>query len=80
MRNFTNGSLVFRIWRSDGGGEVIGGEVIAKFAYMTDAKLFAESYVKRADRSDDWFLLAVCEYECDVQTFTPSKAEGRSNA
>lgn len=66
MKNFTNGSLVFRIWRFDG-----SGEVLAKFQYFKDAERFCESYVKSVDLSKDWFLLAVCDAECIVRSFLP---------
>lgn len=66
MRNFTNGALVFKIWRSDG-----SGEVIAKFQYMLHAKDWAKFYTSNADKSNDWFLTVVCESECEVQTYLP---------
>ncbi len=66
MANFINGSLVFRVWRVDG-----SGEVLAKFRYMNDAKTFALAHVSTCDRTDDWFLLAICEHDCEVQTYLP---------
>lgn len=36
-QRFTNGSWVFRIWHSDG-----SGEVLAEFQYFDDAKKWAE--------------------------------------
>ena len=66
MKNFTNGALVFKIWRGDG-----SGEVLAKFQYMQDAKRWAEFYTQNADKSNSWFLTAVCESECEVATYLP---------
>ena len=66
MKNFTNGSLVFRIWRFDG-----SGEVLAKFQYIGDAKIFAKAYVDQSDKSKEWFLLVVCDADCEVQTYVP---------
>ena len=69
-RNFTNGSLVMRLWNFDG-----TGEVIAKFQYFGDAKDFA-AMKARADaeqeKCDDWFYVAVCDDQCDMQAFKPS--------
>lgn len=66
MRNFTNGTLVFKIWRADG-----SGEVVAKFQYLTHAKDWAKHYTENADKSNDWFYVVVCEYECEVATYLP---------
>ncbi len=63
MRNFVNGALVFKIWRRDG-----SGEVIAKFQYTMHAKHWAEFYASGCDKSNEWFLVVVCESECEVQT------------
>jgi hypothetical protein len=77
MKNFTNGSLVLRVWRFDG-----ESELIAKFAYYDHAKSFAESMFnqdteRKADLSS-YFYLAVCEYECEAKAFG-TKAEGRTS-
>lgn len=64
-RNFTNGSLVLRVWRFDGGSELLG-----KFQYFSDAKMFAAAKMaSEADRTKDYFFLAVCDYECEAVAF-----------
>lgn len=67
-KNFTNGSLVMRVWRFDGSVELIG-----KFQYFDDAKAFAHMALERdvtrkADLSQ-WFYLAVCDNECEAQAY-----------
>ena len=69
-RNFTSGSLVMRLWNFDG-----TGEVIAKFQYFDDAKDFAAMKARadaKQEKCDDWFYVAVCDDECDMQAFKPS--------
>lgn len=73
MTNFTNGALVFRIWRFDG-----SGEVIAKFQYMSDAEAFAQGKAtedagRRPVDAAQWFYLVACESECRVKAFEPIK-------
>ena len=74
MTNFDNGALVFRLWRQDGSGEIVG-----KFAYMNDAKTFAAACMRRDealatdDAFRDYFYLAVCECMNEVQAY-PSEA------
>lgn len=75
--NFTNGSLVLRLWRFDGGTEMMG-----KFAYYDDAKLFAKILMDRdLERSDGtpkaYFYLAVCDYECSAKAFGAKIVEGQ---
>ena len=77
MKNFTNGSLVFRVWGFDG-----GGEIIAKFQYYPDARAFAEMLATndrehRPEDSKKWFYLAVCDNENDMRAYFPIKPEGR---
>ena len=71
---FPNGSLVLRVWRFDGTSELIG-----KFQYFDDAKLFAASLFERdKERGADlknWFYLAACDAECEVKAFG-TKLEG----
>jgi hypothetical protein len=74
--NFHNGALVMRIWRFDG-----GSELLAKFAYYDHAKEFARLMVKRdeergANVDDRWFFLAVCEAENQSQAFSHGKPDG----
>lgn len=68
-KNFTNGSLVMRLWRFDG-----TGEVVAKTQYWDHAKVFAEAMVAQdrergANKDGQWFYLAVCDSECEVKAF-----------
>lgn len=75
--NFTNGALVFRIWRFDGGCELIG-----KFQYRQDAEEFARFYVeqdgkKGANKDGSYFYLVACEYECFAKAFGVSKDSAR---
>lgn len=74
--NFTNGSLVFRIWRFDGGCDLLG-----KFQYRSDAEAFAQMCMDRdtgsgANKSNDYFYLAVCESEIFAKAFG-AKVENR---
>ncbi|RWK39284.1 hypothetical protein [Mesorhizobium sp.] len=67
--NFTNGSLVFRIWRFDG-----GTEVLAKTQYWDQATLLCEALLKRdkdrgSNSDQSYFYLAVCENEVKAQAF-----------
>lgn len=70
-KNFPSGSLVMRVWRFDGGTELIG-----KFAYFDHAKKFAGSMFDEdmelgritVDKPD-WFYLAVCDDECSAKAF-----------
>lgn len=73
--NFTNGSLVLRIWRFDG-----SSELTAKFQYLSDAVLFCEAKVAQeaergANKDRSWFYLAVCEDECKAQAFDVKEAK-----
>lgn len=75
--NFTNGSLVLRLWRFGGSSEVVG-----KFQYWGDAVRFckaslADDAARGANKDRSWFYLAVCDYECKAQAFDPidEKAE-----
>lgn len=73
MKNFTNGSLVFRLWSFDG-----SGETVAKFQYFSDAKTFAEAKAsedreKQPDHAKGYFYLAVCEAENEMKAFFPIK-------
>lgn len=67
--NFTNGSMVMKIWRFDG-----TSEIIAKFQYLSDAEFFAQKKLE-ADQSDgrntdrSWFYLVICDYECKAKAF-----------
>jgi hypothetical protein len=79
VKNFTNGAIVFRLWRFDG-----SGEVLAKFQYMSDATDFAkmkanEDAEKRPKDSEGWFYLAACEAENEARAFSPKlpSEEGR---
>lgn len=69
--NFTNGSLVMRVWRFDG-----GGEILAKFQYFGDAVSFAEMKLEQdkereANKDCSYFYMAVCDYECKTQAVIP---------
>ncbi|MBD9456018.1 hypothetical protein IB244_31650 [Rhizobium sp. RHZ02] len=69
MKNFTNGALVMMIWRFDG-----SSEIVAKFQYMRDAKMFCEAKIaddaqRGANKDGSWFYLAVCESECEAQAY-----------
>lgn len=69
--NFTNGSLVMRIWRFDGGVELLG-----KFQYFQDAVNFGEMKLKHdeergANKDFSYFFLAVCDSECEAQAIIP---------
>lgn len=73
MKNFANGSLVFRIWHFDG-----SGEVLAKFQYFSDAKAFAERRAAEETREDiSVFYLAACEAECEVASYFPKHLSKR---
>lgn len=74
MNNFTNGALVFRIWRFDG-----TSEIISKHQYTGDAEDFArmkaaDDAEKRPDDAGRWFYLVACEHECRARAFEPIKA------
>ncbi len=74
--NFTNGSLVFRIWRFDG-----GCEILAKFQYRNDAEYFAQLCVDRdtangANKDNTFFYLAVCDRETFAKAFAASNTGG----
>lgn len=67
--NFTNGSLVMRVWRFDG-----SGEILAKFQYFDSAELFCRAQIEQdkergANKERNWFYLAVCDYECKFRAF-----------
>lgn len=67
--NFTNGSLVMRVWRFDG-----SAELLSKHQYFDHAKAFAQMMIDRdRDRGGNedgrYFYLAVCEAEASVQAF-----------
>jgi len=67
--NFTHGSLVFRIWRFDG-----GCEVLAKFQYRNDAECFAQFCVDRdvtngANKENTYFFLVACDHENYAKAF-----------
>ena len=68
MSNFVNGSLVFRVWKFDG-----GAEMLAKFQYWRDATSFCLSKVEDDRRDSDsdprFFYLAVCEYSNEAKAF-----------
>jgi hypothetical protein len=69
--NFTNGSLVMRIWRFDG-----GVEMMAKFQYFSDAVAFGEMLLTRdkergANENCSYFYMAVCDYEGKAQAIIP---------
>lgn len=66
--NFPNGSLVMRIWRFDG-----TGEMLAKFQYFSDALSFAKWSAERASADQDIFYLAICDHENKFQCFFPQK-------
>lgn len=68
--NFPNGSLVMRIWRFDG-----SGDMIAKFQYFSDALSFAEAAAKKIAGDQDYFYLAVCDHENAFKCFFRSKPE-----
>lgn len=73
--NFTNGSLVMRIWRYDG-----SNDVLAKFQYFSDAELFCKTMLDRdkengANKDNSWFYLAVCDYECKAKAFGTKEAK-----
>lgn len=62
MSNFTNGSLVFRMWK-DG-----SGEVLAKFQYFSMAKDWAKSEANRPD-GNGMYYVAVCDAENKFQAY-----------
>ncbi len=67
--NFPNGSLVMRVWRFDG-----SGEILAKFQYFFDAELYCKAKMawdteNKANRENQFFYLAVCDYECKFRAF-----------
>jgi hypothetical protein len=67
--NFTNGTLVFRVWRFDG-----GTEILAKTQYWDQAALLCEALLARdterkANSDQSYFYLAVCENEVKAQAF-----------
>lgn len=68
--NFPNGSLVMRIWRFDG-----NGELLAKFQYFGDARDFADTKARNERADIDVFYLAVCDHENSFQCFFPPKKE-----
>lgn len=71
--NFTNGSLVMRIWRFDG-----SGDMLAKFQYFSHALEFAKEQAAK-ESSQDIFYLAVCDHENKFQCFfKPKAAEEKS--
>jgi len=73
--NFTNGALVFRVWRFDG-----GCEILAKFQYRSDAEDFVQMLVNRdsargANSDNRSFYLAVCESEVFAKAFSTKFVE-----
>ena len=67
--NFTNGTLVMRVWRFDG-----SGEILAKFQYFNSAELFCRAQIEwdkenGANKERQFFYLAVCDYECKFRAF-----------
>lgn len=62
--NFPNGSLVMRIWRFDG-----SGEMLAKFQYFSDALSFAKANAEKISGDQDYFYLAICDHENKFQCF-----------
>lgn len=68
--NFTNGSLVMRIWRFDG-----SGDMIAEFQYFSDALSFAKASAEKLSSGQDVFYLAVCDDENKFQCFFRPKTE-----
>jgi hypothetical protein len=69
--NFTNCSLVMRIWRFYG-----GVEIVAKFQYFVDAVAFGEMLLTRdkeyeTNKEFAYFYMAVCDYECKAQAIIP---------
>jgi hypothetical protein len=71
--NFTNGSLVFRIWRFDG-----GCEILAKFQYRVGAEMFAEAIcrddeARGSNKGGQYFYIAVCENEAWAKAFGAKK-------
>lgn len=75
MTNFTNGSLVFLLWKFDGSGGVVG-----KFQYRCDAEAFAgmkcaDDAAKRPTDASKWFYLVVCEAENFAKSFEPIKSK-----
>ena len=74
--NFTNGSLVFRIWRLDG-----SCDLLAKFQYRSDAELFAQLCVDKntangVNKDGSYFYLAVCESEIFAKAFGATPEAG----
>lgn len=65
--NFTNGSLVMRVWKFDG-----DSELVAKFQYWGDACDFADAYAAKHPGEDKWFMLAVCDNELRAKAFMPA--------
>lgn len=63
--NFTNGSLVMRVWRFDG-----AADLLAKFQNWGDAATFAKLKAASDEANNkDYFYLAVCDNECKTQGF-----------
>ena len=73
--NFTNGSLVMRVWNFDG-----SGEMIAKFQYFSDAKKFAEMQAAATPDDCNYFYLAVCDSECDFKAYFSAGVSARMKA
>lgn len=77
--NFTNGAVVFRLWKFDG-----DTEVISKHAYMDHAEMFAKQMLDRdAQRKAEngggemgYFYIAVCENECRAKAFGTKVEKG----
>lgn len=61
--NFTNGSVVFRVW-SDG-----SGDIIAKFQYMPDAQRYAEQRASEDDGTSAAAFIAFCDFDCDMRSY-----------
>lgn len=69
--NFPNGSLVMRVWRFDG-----GVDLLAKFQYWDHAVKFARAQSEQdSSCPTDTFFIALCDYECRAQAFG-TKAKG----
>lgn len=68
MKGFTNGSIVAKVF-PDG-----SGDITAKFAYLSDAKRFADMCAKedgRTCREINWLYLVLCEHEDVLEAFNP---------
>lgn len=60
MSDFTNGTIVAKVWRFDG-----GSDMVAKFQNFADACAWAKLF----PYSTDWFYVAVCSSDPQVRAF-----------